>query len=210
MSIITHMWFMFKVACVLFILKKVGRWVIDSVVNMILYLPDVPSKELKSPKWNPIGFQSPGEYGFDFDNVTITTKDSAKINAWFIKQQNSRSSPTMIFFHGNAGNMGNRLPNIKYLLHQWSINLIIVDYRGYGDSEGSPNEKGLKKGKYYWNQEYRCWSCSWLDNKVRRCWWAENIYLWKIFRGSCCYWPLHQKTRWYSWSNSWKYFLFVK
>jgi len=49
----------------------------------------------------------------------------------------------MIFFHGNAGNIGNRLPNLKYLFERNRVNIVIVGYRGYGYSEGSPSESGL-------------------------------------------------------------------
>lgn len=60
-----------------------------------------------------------------------------------IRQPNSKSVPTLVFFHANAGNMGFRLPNIAQIFRAVDVNIFILSYRGYGDSEGSPNEAGL-------------------------------------------------------------------
>ena len=60
-----------------------------------------------------------------------------------IRQPDSISVPTLVFFHANAGNMGFRLPNIAQIYRAVNTNIFILSYRGYGDSEGSPNEAGL-------------------------------------------------------------------
>ena len=49
----------------------------------------------------------------------------------------------MLFFHGNAGNIGARLPNIEILCKNLHTNVLIIDYRGYGHSTGEPSEEGL-------------------------------------------------------------------
>ena len=50
-----------------------------------------------------------------------------------------------MFFHGNAGNIGLRLPNAAQMYHNLGCNIFMVEYRGYGDSDDvKPNEKGLK------------------------------------------------------------------
>jgi fermentation-respiration switch protein FrsA (DUF1100 family) len=68
----------------------------------------------------------------------------------------SKNTATMIYFHGsfvrifflnsigNAGNLSFCLPNIAEILEQFKVNIMLVSYRGYGKSEGSPTEKGLK------------------------------------------------------------------
>lgn len=93
----------------------------------------------------PAGFRNPKEYGLSYDDVYITTKDNVKLHAWFIR---AGSKPyyfrTLIFFHGNAGNIGSRLPNLNLLINSLSVNILIVAYRGYGHSEGTPSEQGLK------------------------------------------------------------------
>lgn len=46
-------------------------------------------------------------------------------------------------FHGNAGNIGYRLPIAKVLENELRCNVLMLQYRGYGLSSGNPNEKGL-------------------------------------------------------------------
>ena len=65
----------------------------------------------------PPGYKNPAEYGFAYEDVWIMTKDKLKLHAWFIKAgTQSRLYRTLIFFHGNAGNIGARLPNIDILV----------------------------------------------------------------------------------------------
>lgn len=46
-------------------------------------------------------------------------------------------------FHGNAGNIGHRLPVAKLLVNELHCSILMLQYRGYGLSSGDPNEKGL-------------------------------------------------------------------
>lgn len=75
----------------------------------------------------------------------IPTPDGESLNAFFIRPANkSRARPvTILMFHGNAGNIGYRLPIAKVLEGQLGVNVLMLQYRGYGASTGSPNEKGL-------------------------------------------------------------------
>ena len=50
---------------------------------------------------------------------------------------------TILYFHGNAGNIGHRVPNALLMLVNLKANVVLVDYRGYGKSEGEPSEDGL-------------------------------------------------------------------
>lgn len=76
----------------------------------------------------------------NFDDIYIKTQDHITINGWFIPYDSAKY--TLLFFHGNAGNIGNRLEKIK-MLRETGLNIFIIDYRGYGRSEGKPFEKGL-------------------------------------------------------------------
>jgi pimeloyl-ACP methyl ester carboxylesterase len=75
---------------------------------------------------------------------------SFRIHSWFIRwnqgfdslEEHSRT-PTIIYFHGNAGNISHRLKNASDLYKILQCNILLVEYRGYGISEGSPSEKGL-------------------------------------------------------------------
>jgi len=93
----------------------------------------------------PPGYRNPKENGMDYEDVYITTKDKVKLHAWFVKANASpRLCRTLIFFHENAGNIGSRLPNIEILVKRLNTNVLILAYRGYGNSEGTPSEEGLK------------------------------------------------------------------
>ncbi len=73
------------------------------------------------------------------DDVFVTTSDGVKIHAWFSAAE--RSAPTLLWFHGNAGNISGRIDQLQ-VLQEGGFNVLAVDFRGYGRSEGSPSEKG--------------------------------------------------------------------
>lgn len=112
--------------------------------NKLLYVPNMPSVEMKFPEANPLGFRSPEEHNLDFEDARVTTSDGYTLYGWFVKQVDPQKVETLIFFHANAGNIGFRLPNIVKLHEHCDANILIVGYRGYGHSEGTPTEEGLK------------------------------------------------------------------
>lgn len=79
----------------------------------------------------------------DFEEHYIKTEDGAVVHAWLLLHANAEALPTIVYFHGNAGNMGFRLPHGVNLYKQCRANVLLVDYRGYGASEGKPSEAGL-------------------------------------------------------------------
>lgn len=100
----------------------------------------------KRPQDNPPSMRSPEERNMTFTSETITTEDGCKIHAWMIKvPEGSDKVPTIIYFHGNAGNLGLRLPLYDELHHRLGVNILAFDYRGYGNSTGKPDEPGLQK-----------------------------------------------------------------
>ncbi len=82
----------------------------------------------------------PADINLTFEDVYLKTPDNQKLNAWFIP--NKETELTMLFFHGNGGNLYHRLDKIS-LINKIPINIFIIDYRGYGKSTGKPSEKGL-------------------------------------------------------------------
>jgi len=88
----------------------------------------------------PEGFVPPGTYGLKAEEVWLTTSDGVRINAWFFPH--AESSKVLLFFHGNAENIGTGLGRTK-VLSALGLNIFAVDYRGYGKSEGSPDEAGV-------------------------------------------------------------------
>jgi pimeloyl-ACP methyl ester carboxylesterase len=93
---------------------------------------------------NPSGYRSPSDLGIPFDSHFIPTSPTVSVHAWVLKSGPDR--PTFLFFHGNAGNIGFRLPN-AYRMWKLGYNVVMVEYRGYGESPGDPkvNEEGLKR-----------------------------------------------------------------
>ncbi|KAK1087630.1 bem46 protein, variant [Friedmanniomyces endolithicus] len=81
----------------------------------------------------------------NYEELMLPTSDGETISAFLIKpDNNARARPvTIINFHGNAGNAGHRLPIAKVLANDIRCTTLMVEYRGYGLSTGSPNEKGL-------------------------------------------------------------------
>ncbi|TMA93932.1 MAG: alpha/beta hydrolase [Deltaproteobacteria bacterium] len=83
---------------------------------------------------------TPREVGLEFEDVFFATRDDVRLNGWFIPHREARS--TLVWFHGNAGNISHRVENIKLLHDKVKINIFIFDYRGYGRSEGRVSEEG--------------------------------------------------------------------
>ncbi len=115
-------------------------YIIATVVLLAAGVRYVESKSVFYPA-RPIAV-TPAALDLAFEDIFIKTQDNVTINAWLIKSSTGRG--TLIFCHGNAGNIGDRLGKIL-LFHQMGLNVLIIDYRGYGKSEGRPNEAGIYK-----------------------------------------------------------------
>lgn len=84
----------------------------------------------------------PKDLGLKYQDLYIKTEDNLLINAWFIPKENAKY--LVLFCHGNAGNISHRLEKIV-LLYNLGLSIFIFDYRGYGRSQGKPNENGFYK-----------------------------------------------------------------
>ena len=111
----------------------------------LLYMPQPDPQVPRTNRANPRGLRSPADWHMPYEDVAITTRDGVRISAWFIKQREAvERAPTVLYFHGNAGNIGNRLVMYNEVWEKIGCNVLAVDYRGYGDSEDStPTERGL-------------------------------------------------------------------
>lgn len=78
------------------------------------------------------------------EDVFLETSDGKKLHGWFIPAASKGAAPVVLFFHGNAGNIGHRWEKIR-ILHDLDASVFIIDYRGYGQSEGKPSEAGIYK-----------------------------------------------------------------
>lgn len=97
----------------------------------LIYYPE------KSGDWDlPMRF--PGRV----EDVFLDTADGVTIHAWHVLSKRPRRA-TLLYFHGNAGNLSHRLGWMLELAEGLSVDVLGVDYRGYGRSQGSPSEAGL-------------------------------------------------------------------
>ncbi len=96
--------------------------------RMFVYFP---TKDLEA---------EPFRMALDYMDVHCTAGDGVKIHGWYFPQPGAGC--TLLIFHGNAGNISHRLGWIR-MLHDLGVHIMIIDYRGYGRSEGKPFEKGL-------------------------------------------------------------------
>ncbi|MDH3577803.1 MAG: alpha/beta hydrolase [Gammaproteobacteria bacterium] len=96
----------------------------------MLYLAEVPGRAL---------VMTPADVGIDYQDVSIETTDGVTLHGWFIA---GRSPQVLLFFHGNAGNISHRLDSIVQF-QDLGLSVFIIDYRGYGQSEGRTTEKGI-------------------------------------------------------------------
>ena len=98
--------------------------------SRMLYLPDLPGRALTA---------TPTDVGLDYEDVSIESADGVTLHGWFISGPSSR---VLLFFHGNAGNISHRLESIRQF-ESLGLSVLIIDYRGYGQSEGRATEKGI-------------------------------------------------------------------
>jgi hypothetical protein len=82
----------------------------------------------------------PEQVGVEGRDVSITTEDGVRIHAFFLPAPGATRA--LLFLHGNAGNASHRLPNAAALMRTGS-HVLLLDYRGYGLSEGSATEDGI-------------------------------------------------------------------
>ncbi|KAJ7263043.1 Alpha/Beta hydrolase protein [Mycena rebaudengoi] len=110
----------------------------------------------------------PSDYGLPYEDLELKTLDGITLRCYLLPQSRELSKthsaatplpeeeedgtedafiasrPTVMMFHGNGGNHGHRIPLAKVFYLKMRCNVLMVSYRGYGLSEGSPSEKGLQ------------------------------------------------------------------
>lgn len=100
------------------------------IQSSLIYYPNMPGRNLAA---------TPEAIGLNYQDVVFNSEDNIKLHGWFIPNDNAIG--TVLFFHGNAGNISHRLESIAIFNHL-GLNVFIIDYRGYGQSEGKTTEGG--------------------------------------------------------------------
>jgi len=83
---------------------------------------------------------TPDDVGLAYEEVFFTTSDGHRLHGWYVP---GNSGTTLLWFHGNGGNIGYRVEELALVHARLDVNVFIFDYRGYGNSEGSPSERGI-------------------------------------------------------------------
>ena len=78
---------------------------------------------------------------FNYEEVRIETENNIELKSWFINKD-LKKNKTLVFFHGNAGNLLNRVHKLNKL-NKLDINILIVSWRGFSGNYGKPTEKNL-------------------------------------------------------------------
>ncbi len=92
---------------------------------------------------------TPETVGLKFTDVEIITEDGLRLGAWFVPAESSAT--VVLFCHGNGGNISTLMEYIKQF-HRLGHAILVFDYRGYGTSEGEPDEEGMyKDARAAWN-----------------------------------------------------------
>lgn len=82
----------------------------------------------------------PSQHGLSAEALTLTSADGTTLRGWWI---HGAGHTALLYFHGNAGNIGDRLERTKLLVNELGLDVFLIDYRGYGGSDGAPTEPGL-------------------------------------------------------------------
>ena len=94
---------------------------------------------------------TPQGLGLKHEDVTLRAEDGVRLHAWYLPVEGSRL--TLLVCHGNAGNISHRLDRALLLQSRLRVESLLFDYRGYGRSEGSPDEDGTyrdARAAYRW------------------------------------------------------------
>jgi fermentation-respiration switch protein FrsA (DUF1100 family) len=96
----------------------------------LIFFPNVPGRALTA---------TPSQIGVGFEDVRITTADGVDLHGWYVAAP--AGAPAVILCHGNAGNIAHRLDWLE-LFCGMGFAVLLFGYRGYGQSSGTPTERG--------------------------------------------------------------------
>jgi len=102
---------------------------------------------------------TPHEIGLTYEDVFVEVGAGQRIHAWYLPNRNAavERPRTILFCHGNGGNISHRLDTGEYLT-RLGVNVLLFDYRGYGLSDGEPSEENCyadAEAAYGWLAEVK-------------------------------------------------------
>jgi len=118
---------------------RIARDVAVPYVLIVVALMFLENSMIFYPSPYPEGMWHPE--GLPFEDVEFSSADGTLLHGWYIRHPKSRGA--VLFCHGNAGNVTHREPILRRLHDISEVTVFIFDYRGYGRSQGKPNEAGV-------------------------------------------------------------------
>ncbi|XP_076246615.1 abhydrolase domain containing 13-like protein Bem46 isoform X3 [Calliopsis andreniformis] len=124
--------------CAFFLLCFATTGILYHREDQLVYRPEWPAN-------SRVYVPAPSLFDLPYQSIYTRSQDGTMLHMFFISQPKDKVKkvPTLLFLHGNAGNMGHRLQNAVGLYRNIQCNILMLEYRGYGLSQGSPSEEGL-------------------------------------------------------------------
>ena len=121
---------------------RVARWLFSRALLLLLVINGVMF--IQQPRITFYPFPtleaSPAQWGLPYEEVRLKTADNIRLHGWYLPHPSA--TKTLLLLHGNGGNISHRRDSLA-IFHRLGLNVLIIDYRGYGQSEGTPSEQGL-------------------------------------------------------------------
>jgi len=109
----------------------VGGWRMLGLERRYIYFPS-----------HEVG-PSPADFGLQGEEFRVATPDGERLHGLYLRRDPATTTrPTLLFAHGNAGTAPGRLPRAALFLQRLDVDVVLYDYRGYGQSSGAPSEEG--------------------------------------------------------------------
>jgi fermentation-respiration switch protein FrsA (DUF1100 family) len=118
---------------------RVVRVLLVGYLMILLMLTWLENSLIYFPAKYPAGWWKPR--GLKFEDAEFQAADSTHLHGWYCEAE--RPQAVILFCHGNAGNLTHRVDIMQELPRYANASLLLFDYRGYGKSEGSPDEAGV-------------------------------------------------------------------
>lgn len=110
------------------------------VLVLVVFVLIAENSFIYFPERYPAGTWDAGAIGLPVEDVALTAADGVKLHAWHLPTEGA--AWTVLYLHGNAGNITNRIPMLHFFA-KVPASVLLLSYRGYGKSEGEPSEEGL-------------------------------------------------------------------
>ncbi|KAG2638287.1 alpha/beta hydrolase domain-containing protein WAV2-like isoform X2 [Panicum virgatum] len=114
----------------------VGLAALVALQERLVYVPVLPGLARAYPI-------TPARLRLSYEDVWLRAADGVRLHSWFIRHSPTCRGPTILFFQENAGNIAHRLEFVRLMMQRLQCNVFMLSYRGYGESDGYPSQKGI-------------------------------------------------------------------